>query len=112
MAVEAGAVINVAVQASSRASLLYNPAVFNDANLYRLSDGSKSFTFRACPDEEIRFNGGFVVAGAQCLRVDVSWRTPSGVRSTSAFLPFGTAASPARPTERLTGCQRLRTSPG
>jgi hypothetical protein len=112
VAVEAGAVINVAVQASSRASLLYNPAVFNDANLYRLSDGSKSFTFRACPDEEIRFNGGFVVAGAQCLRVDVSWRTPSGVRSTSAFLPFGTAASPARPTERLTGCQRLRTSPG
>lgn len=97
LVVDAGAVVNVAVQARPRASLLYDPAVFNDANLYRLSDGSKSFTFRACPDEETRFNGGFVVAGVQCLRVDVSWRTPSGVRSAPAFLPFGTGDEPCPP---------------
>lgn len=95
--VDADAVVNVAVQARSRASLLYNPAVFNHANLYRLSDGSKSFTFRACPDEDTQFNGGFVIAGTQCLHVHVSWRTPSGVRSTPAFLAFGTGGEPCPP---------------
>jgi hypothetical protein len=95
--VDAAAAVNVKVGARSPASVLYDPALFNDSNLYRLGDGAKSFTFRACSDEETQFNGGFVVARAQCLLIDVSWRAPSGLRSGRAFLPFGTGVEPCPP---------------
>jgi hypothetical protein len=41
-------------------------------NLFELSEGEPRWSFRACADAETQFNGGFVVAGAQCAVLDIS----------------------------------------
>lgn len=63
------------------ASLLYDPVNWNNRNTYRVADGDKSMTFRACdgvygvlPHNYTQFNGSFVVAGPGCVHVDVHVR--------------------------------------
>ena len=78
------AVATVAVRDSELryAALLYNPAVWNDRNAYKIEEGEVSVTFKACKKGErgpvggplnamTQFNGGFVVAGVRCLPLDV-----------------------------------------
>ena len=60
-----------------RASLLYDPRKWSSSNTYRVADGSRSMTFRACdgefgvlPHDYTQFNGAFVVARPGCVPVD------------------------------------------
>jgi hypothetical protein len=64
-----------------RLALLYDPSAFKASGLYSLSDGEPSVTFRACMPGQpgpfgfsgpTQFNGGFIVAGAQCAVLDVA----------------------------------------
>jgi hypothetical protein len=89
-----GAVATVVVPESKRsyAALLYNPAAWNNSNAYRIEDGESAVTFKACekrktaavsgpPNAMTQFNGGFVVAGARCLPLEVL------VRGTERMIP-------------------------
>jgi hypothetical protein len=82
--VRRGAVATVVVPEAERrnAGLLFDPAVWNDRNAYRVEDGDSAVRFKACKKGErgpvgrpsnamTQFNGGFVVAGARCLPLDV-----------------------------------------
>ena len=51
----------------------------------RVADGDHTVTFRACRDHETHWIGGFVVAGAGCLPLDI---TVDG-RTTRRHLAFG-----------------------
>jgi hypothetical protein len=98
--VRRGAVVTVVIPESIRreAALLYDPAAWNDRNAYRIEDGESAVTFKACKKGETapaggplnamtQFNGGFVVAGARCVPLEVHVRGDE--RSISAALPFG-----------------------
>jgi hypothetical protein len=101
--VRPGTVATVAVPDSERrlAALLYNPAGWNDRNAYRIADGQSAVSFHACKrktaqtghplDAMTQFNGGFVVAGARCLALDVF--VPQG-RAITVELPFGIRRCP------------------
>jgi hypothetical protein len=95
-----GAVATVIVPESQRryAALLYNPADFNDSNEYRIQDGESAVTFKACKKGEAspvggrlnamtQFNGGFIVAGARCLLLEVLARGEQ--RTIPVTLSFG-----------------------
>jgi hypothetical protein len=82
--VRPGAVATVVLPKSERryTALIYNPDDWNDRNAYRLEDGESAVTFRACKKGETpsdagpvnamtQFNGGFVVAGARCVPIEV-----------------------------------------
>jgi hypothetical protein len=86
-----GAVATVVLPESERryAGLLYNPAAWNDRNAYRIEDGQTAVRFKACKKGETapvggplnamtQFNGGFVVAGARCLPLEVLVRGEQG----------------------------------
>jgi hypothetical protein len=89
--VRPGAVATVVVPESERryARLLYNPAAWNDRNAYRIEDGETAVTFKACKQERAtvggpidamtQFTGGFVVAGARCVPLEVLVRGREGV---------------------------------
>jgi hypothetical protein len=92
--VRRGAVARVVVPESERrhAALLYDPAAWNDRNAYRVEDGESAVAFRACKKAQTpplgarlnamtQFNGGFVVAGARCLPLEVL------VRADKATIP-------------------------
>jgi hypothetical protein len=98
--VRRGAVATVAVSETERrhAALLYNPADFNDSNEYRIEDGESAVTFKACKKGEAspvggplnamtQFNGGFIVAGARCLLLEVLVRGKQ--RTIPVTLSFG-----------------------
>jgi hypothetical protein len=98
--VRRGAVATVIVPESQRryAALLYNPADFNDSNEYRIEDGESAVTFKACKKGEAspvggplnamtQFNGGFIVAGARCLLLEVLVRGEQ--RTIPVTLSFG-----------------------
>jgi hypothetical protein len=98
--VRRGAVGTVVVSGSGRryAALLYNPAAWNDRNAYRIEDGESAVTFKACKKGETapvggplnamtQFNGGFVVAGARCLPLEVLVRGQE--RTIPVALSFG-----------------------
>ncbi|HEY7280510.1 MAG TPA: hypothetical protein VID47_02850 [Actinomycetota bacterium] len=79
--VTAGRTVTVTVPdaEAGRLALLYSVTSFHDSGLYRPGDGERSVTFRACPPGQTaageggtQFNGGFVVAGAQCATLDVT----------------------------------------
>lgn len=42
-----------------------------DVVLRPIADGNRGVVFEACPDRETHFSGGFYVAGARCVDVDV-----------------------------------------
>ncbi|MCP9491777.1 MAG: hypothetical protein MSC31_18170 [Solirubrobacteraceae bacterium MAG38_C4-C5] len=83
--VSAGSQTTVMVPAEHRPhiSLIYTARARDRENLgaqgaYRVDDGDPAVTFRACPDEDTEFLGGFVVAGARCvpLRITQPGRPP------------------------------------
>jgi len=93
-----GAVATVVVPIRRDAALLYNPAAWNDRNAYRIEDGESAVTFKACKKGErapvggplnsmTQFNGGFVVAGARCVRLEVLVRGDE--RTIPVTLSFG-----------------------
>jgi hypothetical protein len=95
-----GAVATVVVSGSGRryAALLFNPAAWNDWNAYRIEDGESAVTFKACKKGETapvggplnamtQFNGGFAVAGARCLPLEVLVRGQE--RTIPVALSFG-----------------------
>jgi hypothetical protein len=83
-------VATVVVPESERrhARLLYDPAVWNDRNAYRVEDGETAVRFEGCKKGETvvgaplnamtQFNGSFVVAGARCLPLEVLVRGLDG----------------------------------
>lgn len=83
-------VATVVVPESERqnARLLYDPAVWNDRNAYRIEDGETAVRFEGCKRGErivgaplnamTQFNGGVVVAGARCLPLEVLVRGLDG----------------------------------
>ena len=94
-----GAVATVLVPESKRrnAGLLFDPAEWNDRNTYRIEDADSAVRFKACkkgekstvgapPTAMTQFNGGFVVAGARCLPLEV--RVP-GRGTIPVSLSFG-----------------------
>jgi hypothetical protein len=98
--VRPGAVVTVVLPESVRryAALIYNPADWNDRNAYRVEDGESAVTFKACKKGETpsdagpvnamtQFNGGFVVAGARCVPIEVF--VPGQGRSIRTTLSFG-----------------------
>jgi hypothetical protein len=98
--VRRGAVATVIVPESERryAGLLYNPAVWNDRNAYRVEDGETAVRFKACKKGETapvggplnamtQFNGAFVVAGVRCVPLEVLVRGQKG--TTPVTLSFG-----------------------
>jgi hypothetical protein len=98
--VRRGTVATVVVSGSGRryAALLYNPAAWNDRNAYRIEDGENAVTFKACKKGEAapvggplnamtQFNGGFLVAGARCLPLEVLVRGQE--RTIPVALSFG-----------------------
>jgi hypothetical protein len=91
--VKAGALVKMVVPEGERdrLALTYGGAGHAD-NLYELSEGESSWKLRACNDTATQFNGGFVVAGAQCAEVDVFVEGRS--EPIRAFIGFGTGAEP------------------
>lgn len=73
---------------------MYDPSKWPDRNAYRVAEGDRSMTFRACegefgvrPHDYTQFNGAFVVAGPGCVPVDF-WVTGRS-RHYRANLSFG-----------------------
>jgi hypothetical protein len=73
-------------------SLAYDPALWNSGGwdgTARVARGDGSVTFGACPRKEAQghpplvvYDGGLIVAGARCARLDVlarGWRKPRSV---------------------------------
>jgi hypothetical protein len=97
--VRPGAVATVTVPRSERATvaLLYDPEGEAPLKGYRVEDGDTAVTFEACEkgetpgtggrlNEMTQFNGGFVVAGVQCVRLDVLVRgQPKAIPVTLSF---------------------------
>jgi hypothetical protein len=95
--VSPGRVVTVRVPSSEagRVALLYDPSVFGHSGLYSLLHGEQSVTFQACrfgqspyPDANggTVFTGSVIVAGAQCVTLDV---TPAGEPMRQVRIPFG-----------------------
>jgi hypothetical protein len=96
--VRRGAVATVIVPEAERrnAGLLFDPAVWNDRNAYKVEDGDAAVRFRACkkgesspvggpPNAMTQFNGGFVVAGARCLPLEVLTPGQGAIRVSLSF---------------------------
>ena len=96
--VRRGAVATVVVPEAERgnAALLFDPAVWNDRNAYRVEDGDSAVRFKACekgergpvggpPRAMTQFNGGFVVARARCLPLEVLTPGRGAIRMSLSF---------------------------
>jgi hypothetical protein len=96
--VRRGAVATVVVPEAERrnAGLLFDPAVWNDRNAYKVEDGDAAVRFRACkkgesspvggpPNAMTQFNGGFVVAGARCLPLEILTPGQGAIRVSLSF---------------------------
>ena len=70
---------------------------------YRLADGDSQVTFRACEGASTDFLGGYVVAGARCVRLSVSSPRRAAVH---LRIPFG-----ARCPRAVTASGVLRRAP-
>lgn len=102
--VTAGAVVRVVIPANERArlSLDYSYIPPRDArqNLFRVADGASQVTFKACSSSyegpQTEFAGGFLVAGAQCARIDIYTSTSN--RPLVRQIPFGVPGRSCLPT--------------
>ncbi len=79
---------SVSLAFSRRARDREHPGV---AGALRVVDGDAAVTFRACRSRATEFHGGYVVAGARCVRLVVS---ATGRRPVRLRLPFGVRACP------------------
>lgn len=95
VAVRNGAAVTVTVPEShrTRAAMLYDRERFGRKR-YELSDGHLTVSFLACSEGDGRtsggwtqFNGGFALAGAQCLPLEV--RIPGRAGRSRTVLSFG-----------------------
>jgi hypothetical protein len=91
--VAAGGEVTLSVAPQQRAvvSLVYSRRARNQERpgapgAYRVADGDATVTFRACASADTEFLGGYVVAGARCVRLEVS---APGRRAARLRLPFG-----------------------
>ena len=73
----------------------------------RVADGDHTVTFRACRDRETHWIGGFVVAGAQCVPLDIS----VDGRTTRRNLAFGVPRDACPPQAGLSAV-RFPAAPG
>jgi hypothetical protein len=110
--VNAGAVVRIRVPVSerSRLSLDYTEAPYyqlnvgpsGDGHYNRISDGASQVTFKACSLAKVdpygmpgyilasQFDGWFIVAGAQCARIEIYTRSSN--RPIVRQIPFGVTA--------------------
>jgi len=81
VAVDDGGVVRVSIPATERGRLSLDytyiqPRNPNRPDPYRVADGAREVTFRACAPgsndaPSTLYAGGFIVAGAQCARIDI-----------------------------------------
>jgi hypothetical protein len=86
--VRSGAVVTLEVPDDQRdLSLLYDPERWGGRS-FRVADGDRAVTFHSCrgSDYPTQFNGGFVVAGPRCAKLNV---VASGREPTTLILSFG-----------------------
>jgi hypothetical protein len=82
----------------TKARLLYDPSVFPSGPPYKLRQGEPVVTFAACTDggtswgEATQFNGGIIVTGPLCLRLQVR-TTGAAPGSQTIRAPIGRGAS-------------------
>jgi hypothetical protein len=106
--VNAGAVVRVRIPVSerSRLSLDYTEAPYwqlnGDSHYNRVSEGASQVTFKACSLAQVdpygmpgyilasQFDGWFIVAGAQCARIEIYTRSSN--RPIVRQIPFGVTA--------------------
>jgi len=104
VAVTDGSLARVGIPASEgeRLSLDYTDLQPRTAaGRYRVSDGAQQVTFRACSRGSTEgpsslFEGGFIVAGAQCATVDVYADEVAGGPPIERRIPFGVPARTCR----------------
>lgn len=94
-----GAVVEVAVppREQRQVELLYDGSAFRDSGGYRMGDGEPAVTFHGCAQGQpamgpgpTQFNGGFILSGARCVTLEVSW----GSNSRRVRIPFGRSTCP------------------
>jgi hypothetical protein len=86
--VRSGAMATLEVPDDQRdLSLLYDPERWGGRS-FRVADGDRAVTFHSCTgsDDPTQFNGGFVVAGPRCAKLNV---VASGREPTTLILSFG-----------------------
>ena len=92
----AGAVVRVSIPANERARLSLDYTYIqprDSAGRHRVADGASQVTFKACApgsnagDTLSLFDGGFIVAGAQCALVDIY--TSASSQPLRRQIPFG-----------------------
>ena len=99
VAVNAGTVVRVRVPASERTRLSLDYTYIqtgrntSQGTYFRVTDGASQVTFKACSlaqsptGQPSQFAGAFIVAGAQCARIDIYTRSSS--RPLRRQIPFG-----------------------
>jgi hypothetical protein len=94
-AVTDGAVVRLSIPAGERGrlSLDYTYLPPRNGGRFRVADGASQVTFHGCPPgsndaPSSLFEGGFIVAGAQCAEVDV-YAGASNSRPLVRRIPFG-----------------------
>jgi hypothetical protein len=84
-----GATVTVSISSGDRntTSLLYNLDIgaSHTTTGYRVDEGDAVVTFEACGDHETFFNGGILVTGPSCVRLDVQLQQ----RMQRFFIPVG-----------------------
>ena len=99
VAVNAGTVVRVRIPASERTRLALDYTYIQtgrntkQGTYFRVADGASQVTFKACSlaqnptGQPSQFAGGFIVAGAQCARIDIY--TSNSSRPLVRQIPFG-----------------------
>ena len=102
VAVNAGTVVRVQIPASERTRLSLDYTYIqtgrstNRGTYFRIADGASQVTFKACSlaqsptGQPSQFAGAFVVAGAQCARIDIY--ASASNRTLVRQIPFGVPA--------------------
>jgi len=131
VAVNAGTVVRVRIPASERMRLSLDYTYIqtgrntSQGTYFRVADGASQVTFKACSlaqnptGQPSQFAGGFIVAGAQCARIDIY--TSAKSRPLVRQLPLGVQGAPVqrlaeRRSDRVVALrereQRSVTAPG
>jgi hypothetical protein len=108
VAVNAGSVVRVRIPASERTRLSLDYTYIQtgrstrQGTYFRVADGASQVTFKACSlaqnptGQPSQFAGAFIVAGAQCARIDIY--TSTNNRPLVRQIPFGVPGRSCPPT--------------
>jgi hypothetical protein len=104
IAVNDGATVTISVPPDERRRLSLDYTYIRPrtaAGRYRVADGTSEVTFHACPpgsndSPSSQFAGGFIVAGAQCARIDV--QVGGDAARLERRIPFGVPLRTCRQT--------------